>query len=154
MPEASERDSGPKPQNVVVLLLDSLNRHFLSCYLDETEQRARRVATGVGAWADIEPVATPNLDRLAARSLRFDQHWSGSLPCMPARHDVLVGALDFLWRPWGSIEVWEDAVTHLCGTSTPGSVRMRETRYCDIDLSRDEPRTTSTTRLAKRTRLI
>ena len=105
MPEA-------KPQNVVVLLLDSLNRHFLSCYLDETEQRARRVATGVGAWADIEPVATPNLDRLAARSLRFDRHWSGSLPCMPARHDVLVGALDFLWRPWGSIEVWEDAITY------------------------------------------
>ena len=32
---------------------------------------------------------------------------------MPARHDLLVGALDFLWRPWGSIEVWEDAITHL-----------------------------------------
>ena len=30
---------------------------------------------------------------------------------MPARHDILVGALDFLWRPWGSIEVWEEAVT-------------------------------------------
>jgi arylsulfatase A-like enzyme len=31
---------------------------------------------------------------------------------MPARHDLLVGALDFLWRPWGSIEVWEDAITY------------------------------------------
>jgi arylsulfatase A-like enzyme len=30
---------------------------------------------------------------------------------MPARHDVLVGALDFLWRPWGSIEIWEEPVT-------------------------------------------
>ena len=30
---------------------------------------------------------------------------------MPARHDILVGALDFPWRPWGSIEVWEDAIT-------------------------------------------
>ena len=28
--------------NVVVVLLDSLNRHFLDCYLDEAEQRARR----------------------------------------------------------------------------------------------------------------
>ena len=27
--------------------------------------------------------------------------------------DLLVGALDFPWRPWGSIEVWEDALTHL-----------------------------------------
>ena len=31
---------------------------------------------------------------------------------MPARHDLLVGALDFPWRPWGSIEIWEDAITH------------------------------------------
>ena len=102
--------SGPK--NFVVVLLDSLNRHFLDCYLDAGMQRARRRATGVGGWADLEPVATPNIDRLARRAVRFDRHWSGSLPCMPARHDILVGALDFLWRPWGSIEVWEDAVTH------------------------------------------
>ncbi len=30
---------------------------------------------------------------------------------MPARHDILCGSLDFLWRPWGSIEVWEEPVT-------------------------------------------
>jgi hypothetical protein len=30
---------------------------------------------------------------------------------VPARHDILVGALDFPWRPWGSIEIWEDAIT-------------------------------------------
>jgi arylsulfatase A-like enzyme len=99
------------PNNVIVVLLDSLNRHFLDCYLDTDTQAARRRATGVGAWAELEPVATPNIDRLARRSVRFDRHWSGSLPCMPARHDLLVGALDFLWRPWGSIEVWEDAIT-------------------------------------------
>jgi len=54
---------------------------------------------------------TPNLDRFARRSVRFTQHYSGALPCMPARHDLLVGALDFLWRPWGSIELWEEAIT-------------------------------------------
>ena len=81
------------PKNVIVVLLDSLNRHMLGAYGgDEFE--------------------TPNLDRLAARSVRFMKHHTGSLPCMPARHDILVGALDFLWRPWGSIEVWEDAITH------------------------------------------
>ncbi len=101
-----------RPANLVVVLLDSLNRHFLDCYLDAQQQRERRTATGVGDWADLEPVATPNIDRLARRSLRFERHWSGSLPCMPARHDLLVGALDFLWRPWGSIEVWEDAITY------------------------------------------
>ena len=30
---------------------------------------------------------------------------------MPARHDILCGALDFLWRPWGSIELWEQPIT-------------------------------------------
>jgi hypothetical protein len=31
---------------------------------------------------------------------------------MPARHDILCGALDFLWRPWGSVEIWEQAITY------------------------------------------
>lgn len=81
------------PKNVIVVLLDSLNRHM------------------VGAYGGTE-FETPNLDRLAARSVLFTRHHTGSLPCMPARHDILVGALDFLWRPWGSIEIWEDAITY------------------------------------------
>ena len=82
-----------RPKNAIVVLLDSLNRHMLGAY--------------GGAEFD-----TPNLDRFAERSLRFDRHFSGSLPCMPARHDILCGSLDFLWRPWGSIEIWEDAITY------------------------------------------
>ncbi len=81
-------------RDVVVVLLDSLNRHLLGSY----------------GGTQFE---TPNLDHLAGRSVQFTNHVTGSLPCIPARHDLLVGALDFLWRPWGSIEVWEDAVTHL-----------------------------------------
>ncbi len=81
------------PTNLVVLLLDSLNRHMLGCY--------------GGTEFD-----TPNLDRFAAeRAVRFTSHVTGSLPCMPARHDILCGSLDFLWRPWGSIEVWEEPIT-------------------------------------------
>src|SRR6266576_3437695 len=80
------------PDNVIVVLLDSLNRHLL------------------GAYGGTE-FATPNLDRFARDAVRFTQHYSGSLPCMPARHDLLCGVLDFLWRPWGSIEIWEDAIT-------------------------------------------
>lgn len=80
------------PANAIVILLDSLNRHL------------------VGAYGGRE-FDTPNLDRFAARAVRFLSHYSGSLPCMPARHDLLCGALDFLWKPWGSIEIWEDAVT-------------------------------------------
>lgn len=82
-----------RPTKAVVVLLDSLNRHMLGSYgFDEFE--------------------TPNLDRFAARSQRFLKHYTGSLPCMPARHDILVGQMDFLWRPWGSIELWERPVTY------------------------------------------
>jgi arylsulfatase A-like enzyme len=64
----------------------------------------------LGAYGGDE-FETPNLDRLAQTAVRFDRHYSGSLPCMPARHDILCGALDFLWRCWGSVEIWEDAIT-------------------------------------------
>src|SRR5579864_8567437 len=80
------------PRNAVVVLLDSLNRHLLGCY----------------GGTEFE---TPNLDVFAGGAMRFTRHYTGSLPCMPARHDILCGALDFLWRPWGSVEIWEDAIT-------------------------------------------
>jgi len=83
---------GSMAHNVIVVLLDSLNRHML------------------GAYGGTE-FETPNLDRFAARSTRFVTHVTGSLPCMPARHDILCGALDFLWKPWGSIELWEENIT-------------------------------------------
>jgi arylsulfatase A-like enzyme len=55
---------------------------------------------------------TPHLDRFAReKAVRFTSHVTGSLPCMPARHDILCGTLDFLWRPWGSIEIWEESIT-------------------------------------------
>ena len=63
--------------NVIVILMDSLNRHFLGAYGN--------------SW-----VKTPNIDRLAKRSVVFDRHYIGSMPCMPARHDLWTGNLEFL----------------------------------------------------------
>ena len=56
------------------MLLDSLKRHML------------------GAYGGHE-FDTPNLDRFASRSVHFDRHFVGSLPCMSARHDILCGTL-------------------------------------------------------------
>ena len=50
----------------VFLLFDSLNRLALSPYGGQH-------------------VPTPNFDRLAQRSVAFDRHYVGSMPCMPAR---------------------------------------------------------------------
>lgn len=90
-PQNNTPSSGPK--NAIVILLDSLNRHMLGAY----------------GGREFE---TPNLDRFASGAVRFTKHYTGSLPCMPARHDILCGALDFLWRCWGSVELWEDAITY------------------------------------------
>ncbi|MBN2711580.1 MAG: sulfatase-like hydrolase/transferase, partial [Planctomycetes bacterium] len=61
----------------IFLIMDSLNRHYMSAYGDDR-------------------IKTPNLDRLAARGVVFDNHWSGSLPCMPARREIMTGRLNFL----------------------------------------------------------
>jgi arylsulfatase A-like enzyme len=76
------------------IVMDSLNRHYLSAY--------------GGSW-----VKTPNIDRLAARGLVFDNHYCGSLPCMPARREMMTGRLNFLEAPWGPIEPWDDCLPTL-----------------------------------------
>jgi len=86
-----DEDTDTGPAHAIVILLDSLNRHALGAY----------------GGSEFE---TPNLDRFARRALRFARHYAGSLPCIPARHDLLCGALDFLWKPWGSIEIWEESL--------------------------------------------
>lgn len=72
----------------VFIVMDSLNRHYLNAY---------------GA----DKVKTPNLDRLADRGIVFDNHYAGSLPCMPARREMMTGRLNFLETPWGPIEPWD-----------------------------------------------
>ena len=130
MPEANERTA---PKNAIVILLDSLNRHMLGAY-------------GGGEFA------TPNLDRFArARRCASTQHYTGSLPCMPARHDILCGALDFLWRPWGSIEIWEDA-DHRAPARAPASTTMLISDHPHLFETGGENYHTDFTRLGLRAR--
>ncbi|MBD2843916.1 sulfatase [Paenibacillus sp. IB182496] len=74
----------------IFILMDSLNRHYLDCY-------------GQG-W-----VQTPNLDRLAARGIVFDRHYSGSLPCMPARRELMTGRLNFMESQWCPLQPYDEA---------------------------------------------
>lgn len=73
----------------IFVLFDSLNRSALGCY---------------GGSID-----TPNFDRLAAKSTVFDNHYIGSMPCMPARRDMHTGRLNFLHRSWGPLEPFDDS---------------------------------------------
>ena len=74
----------------IFCLFDSLNRLALGCY----------------GGTSIE---TPNFDRFAARSLVFDNHYVGSLPCMPARRDLHTGRLCFMHRSWGPLEPFDNS---------------------------------------------
>ena len=82
---------------VVFVLYDSLNRHALSCY---------------GS-----PTRTASFDRLARRAVRFDNHYVGSLPCMPARRDMMSGRLSFLHRAWGPLEPFDNAFPEVLAAS-------------------------------------
>ena len=76
------------PLSVIVIQLDSLNRHFLPCYGND--------------W-----LAAPNLMAFARQAAIFDNHFTGSLPCMPARREIWAGTEEFWWRRWGPLEPWD-----------------------------------------------
>lgn len=77
----------------IVLMFDSLRRDMLSCYGGD--------------------VATPNFDRLARHTVRFENSYAGSLPCMPARRELHTGRLNFLHRSWGPVEPFDDSMPEL-----------------------------------------
>lgn len=76
----------------IFIMLDSLNRHYIQPYNKD-------------AW-----VQTPNINRLAQRGITFDNHYCGSMPCMPARRDMYTGRLSFLETPWSPIQPWDDCL--------------------------------------------
>ena len=78
----------------IVILFDTLCRRFLPSYGNEQ-------------------ITTPNMVRLAEKSVVFDNHWIGSAPCMPARRDMLTGRYNFLERGWGGMEPFDICLPHV-----------------------------------------
>jgi arylsulfatase A-like enzyme len=73
-----------KPLNFVVVVSDTLRRDHLGAYGND--------------W-----IRTPALDRLASRSVVFDNHHIGSFPTMPARADLLTGRLSLTFMTWAPL---------------------------------------------------
>jgi arylsulfatase A-like enzyme len=73
------------------IVLDTLRRDYLEAYGND--------------W-----VKTPAITRLAQDGITFDNHWVGSLPCMPARREFMTGRYNFLFRGWGPIEPYDDTL--------------------------------------------
>lgn len=89
----------------VMVMYDSLDKHYLQPY-------------GC-TWTK-----TPNFNRLAERTIKFNNFYVGSMPCMPARRELHTGRYNFLHCSWGPIEPFDDSMpeilkkngiyTHLC----------------------------------------
>ena len=78
----------------IMVMFDSLNRHMLPPYGCD--------------W-----IHAPNFDRLAKRTVTFDNSYICSMPCMPARRDLHTGRPNFLHRAWGPLEPFDDSVPRL-----------------------------------------
>ncbi|MCI8623062.1 MAG: sulfatase [Provencibacterium sp.] len=78
----------------ILFLSDSVNRRMLQIYAES------------GLYL-------PNLERLRQHSVVFENHWTASAPCMPARRDIMTGRLNFLERGWGPIEPFDDTLPQL-----------------------------------------
>jgi len=79
---------------VIMVMFDSLNRRMLPSYGCD--------------W-----VHAPNFQRLAERAVTFDNSYSGSMPCMPARRELHTGRYNFLHRSWGPLEPFDDSLPQI-----------------------------------------
>ena len=70
--------------NFLVIVSDTLRRDHLGAYGND--------------W-----IKTPGLDRLAERSVVFENHLIGSFPTMPARADLLTGRLSLTFMTWAPL---------------------------------------------------
>jgi arylsulfatase A-like enzyme len=78
----------------IMVMFDSLNRHMLPPYGCE--------------WT-----IAPNFERLAERTVVFDNCFVGSMPCIPARRELHTGRYNFLHRSWGPIEPFDNSMPEL-----------------------------------------
>jgi arylsulfatase A-like enzyme len=83
-----------RKMKAIMVMFDSLNRHFLPNY-------------------GSEQTYAPNFERLGKHTVRFDNCYAGSLPCMPARRELHTGRYNFLHRAWGPIEPFDDSAPAL-----------------------------------------
>ncbi|MFX1530974.1 MAG: sulfatase [Promethearchaeota archaeon] len=79
---------------VIFILFDTLNRRFLPPYGN--------------TW-----VHAPNFKRLAEKTVIFDNCYSGSLMCIPARRELHTGRHNFLHRSWGPLEPFDDSMPEI-----------------------------------------
>lgn len=101
--------AGPRP-NIIYILADDLGYGDLACY-GQTK------------------FATPHIDALAKRGIRFTQHYSGSTVCAPSRSALLTGLHTGRTPIRGNTEVLPEGQGPLPGTTVTLAERLQEAGY-------------------------
>lgn len=83
--------------NLIVICLDSLRQDHVSFYHPDS------------------PVATPNLDRLARRSVSFTNVYPEALPTIPVRTQLMTGRRTLPNRPWQPLTPEDRTLAELLG---------------------------------------
>jgi arylsulfatase A-like enzyme len=78
----------------ILVMFDSLNRRMLPPYGCD--------------W-----VHAPNFERLAQKTVTFDNCYIGSMPCMPARREFHTGRYNFMHRSWGPLDPFDDSMPEI-----------------------------------------
>jgi arylsulfatase A-like enzyme len=82
------------PKNVVFIMCDSLQWHYMGCY--------------GSTWCK-----TPNFDRLAREGVTFDNVYSEGLPTIPVRRALMTGRFTLPYRGWSPLELDDTTVADI-----------------------------------------
>ncbi len=83
-----------KIKNVVMIMMDTLQFNYLGCYGNTT-------------------VKTPNLDRLARKSVLFENAYSEGLPTIPVRRALMTGRFTLPYGGWEPLDSEDTTITDI-----------------------------------------
>jgi arylsulfatase A-like enzyme len=112
--------SAARRPNLIVVVADTFRRDHLGVY--SKDEGGRRKAEGEAPKANLHPSSfilhpsrTPNLDRLAAESVVFDQAYACSFPTLPCRAELFTGKFVFPFLRWGPLPAGETTLAQRLG---------------------------------------
>ncbi|OYT29929.1 MAG: sulfatase [Thermofilum sp. ex4484_82] len=86
--------------NIIFIVLDSLRQDHVSFY-----------NKGKPAFPGIEPCKTPNIDKLAEKSLVFTNVYPNGLPTIPVRTEWMTGQYTLPYKPWEPLYPYPKEIT-------------------------------------------
>lgn len=78
-------------------------------------------------------VRTPNLDRLASRSMVFDRYYASSFPTVPARYDYLTGKAAYAGNGWGPLPQSDRSIVSAMTTAGYTTLGVVDTPFYQVN---------------------